>query len=147
MNIYKYRVVEDGKSIVALEEYNPAIKNDQGGWIHLPIDEFAAGSFSWLPGVFISSQALTHEYERDMCVCLGEGCMPIYENDIVRVVEDTISHGDQLIIGVITIPNMYEVMIDFPCESRSLCFFTDTGIELIGNMYDNPEIWKNEINS
>lgn len=67
----------------------------------------------------------------------------LYEDDIIEVVEPTISKGDITIKGHIIYSNDYAAwMIDFPQhgECRALYHFTDTGFEVIGNIHANPNL-------
>ncbi|MFW9871896.1 MAG: YopX family protein [Candidatus Thorarchaeota archaeon] len=65
----------------------------------------------------------------------------LYENDIVEVVEETISHGDELIRGIISYDDTScQWVINLKSESIPLCHFIDLGIEKIGNIYENEDL-------
>jgi uncharacterized phage protein (TIGR01671 family) len=73
----------------------------------------------------------------------------VYENDIVRTVEETISKGDLEIVGIVDYAKeLGAYIINFPQygTSKLLNDFIDIGIEVIGNETDNPEIMEKLLN-
>lgn len=89
------------------------------------------------------------EKELFKCQFIGlkdENKIEIYEEDIVRTIEQTMSHGDIEIIGVVEYDEndaCYRIFFPKYGESIPLCSFIELGIEVIGNEFENPDIIEN----
>jgi len=65
----------------------------------------------------------------------------VFEGDIIETIEETISKGNLIISGEI-IYDDGSWLVDFAMfgVARELSSFTDLGIEVIGNVWENPEL-------
>jgi len=61
----------------------------------------------------------------------------IFENDIVKVIEETISHGDQYILGVVRyMPYFAQWVISFASCDVPISMYTEMGIEVVGHYHN-----------
>jgi len=138
MNLLLLRAVDmtDDK-IVAYENFNSSLKNDDGGWTHTLVEDIAVGEPVIYPGPYIRGDHL-HQYSKDICIGLDVNMIPIYINDIVATMEETISHGDCSIEGVIEIDHDFQIYIDIDYKGECISFFDviEMGILVIGNIYN-----------
>jgi len=83
--------------------------------------------------VFLLSEV---EIDRGLEIRDNNGQM-IFENDIVQVVEETISHGDQYIRGVVRyMPYFAQWVISFTSCDVPISMYIETGIEVVGHYHN-----------
>jgi len=71
----------------------------------------------------------------------------IYEGDIVETVEQTMSHGDEIVCGEVVWDKHFGFMLDFSNYGTQTAIgaFIDLGTKVIGNIYENPELLSNSL--
>jgi uncharacterized phage protein (TIGR01671 family) len=66
----------------------------------------------------------------------------IYEGDIIETVEQTMSHGDEIICGEVVWDDCFGFMLDFPDYGTQTAIgaFIDLGMKVIGNIHQNQDL-------
>lgn len=91
---------------------------------------------------------INHIIEKELFKChfIGlkdENKKEIYEGDIIQTIEQTMTHGDVEVIGVVEYDEnsaCYVLMLPQYGNSISINNFTELGMEIIGNENQNPNI-------